>query len=472
MTSQDCDLGLIGLGVMGRNFLLNLADQGFAVAGYDLDGDKVDQLGKEAAADHAIRPAGDMETFIGALKTPRAVMLLVPAGDPVDAVIDELVPRLASGDLIIDGGNSHFSDTDRRGKVLQDKGLLFLGTGISGGAYGARHGPSIMPGGPREGYDRVAALLTKAAAEASGEPCVAYLGQGSAGHYVKMVHNGIEYAFMELIAETYDFLKRGLGFSNDQLQRVFADWNRGALESYLVEITARIFERRDEKTGESLIDKIKDVARQKGTGKWTSQDAMELQVPTPVIDAAVMMRNLSADTTARREASRVLSGPRPTLSGSAEYWIAVWEEALYAGLILAFAQGMALLQAASERYGYHLDLATVARIWRGGCIIRAALLEPIHAAFREDPARRNLILDPKMADALNRRQDALRQATAAAVQTGVPAPAFAAALGYFDAYRHQWLPENLIQAQRDFFGSHRYERVDAEGTFHTDWRSS
>jgi 6-phosphogluconate dehydrogenase len=330
-----------------------------------------------------------------------------------------------------------------------------------------------MPGGSREGYDRVEALLKQAAAKVAGEPCVAYLGGGSAGHYVKMVHNGIEYAFMELIAETYDFLKRGLWFSNEQLHRVFADWNRGALESYLVEITARIFERRDERTGQALIDEIKDVARQKGTGKWTSQDAMGLQVPTPIIDAAVMMRNLSADDTPRQAASRVLSGPRPALSGgSAEHWIKMCEEALYAGLILAFAQGMELLQAASEHYGYHLDMATVARIWRGGCIIRAALLEPIREAFREDPARRNLMLDPKMADALNLHQDALRQVTAAAIQTGVPVPAYAAALEYFDAYRHEWLPENLVQAQRDFFGSHRYERVDAEGTFHTEWRSS
>jgi 6-phosphogluconate dehydrogenase len=472
MNSQNCDLGLIGLGVMGRNFLLNLADHGFAVAGYDLDGDKVDQLQKEASSGHAIRPAADLKTFIGTLKTPRAVMLLVPAGDPVDAVIKELVPRLAAGDLIIDGGNSHFSDTDKRGTDLKDKDLLFLGTGISGGAYGARHGPSIMPGGPREGYDRVAALLSRAAAEVHGEPCVAYLGPGSAGHYVKMVHNGIEYAFMELIAETYDFLKRGLGFSNGQLHRVFADWNRGALESYLVEITARIFERSDERTGKPLIDEIRDVARQKGTGKWTSQDAMELQVPTPIIDAAVMMRNLSADATPRREASKILAGPRPTPSGPGDHWIGIWEEALYAGLVLAFAQGMELLQAASARYAYDLDLAAVARIWRGGCIIRAALLEPIGAAFREEPKRRNLILDPKMAATLNRRQEALRQATAAAMQSGVPVPAYAAALGYFDAYRHTWLPENLVQAQRDFFGSHRYERVDAEGTFHTDWRTS
>ena len=472
MTSQDCDLGLIGLGVMGRNFLLNLADHGFAVAGYDLDGDKVDQLQKEASAGHTIRPAADLETFIGSLKAPRAVMLLVPAGKPVDAVIEALLPRLSPGDLIIDGGNSHFSDTDRRGQDLQDKGLLFLGTGISGGAYGARHGPSIMPGGPREGYERVATLLTKAAADVAGEPCVAYLGNGSAGHYVKMVHNGIEYAFMELIAETYDFLKRGLDFSDAQLHGVFAEWNRGALASYLVEITAQIFARRDERTGQPLIDEIRDVARQLGTGKWTSQDAMGLQVPTPIIDAAVMMRNLSADTAPRQEASKVLAGPRPNLSGSAEHWIGIWGEALYAGLILAFAQGMELLQAASERYAYHLDLSTVARIWRGGCIIRAALLEPISAVFQAEPGRRNLILDPKMADALNRRQDALRQATAAAVQTGVPVPAFAAALGYFDAYRHTWLPENLVQAQRDFFGSHRYERVDAEGSFHTDWEGA
>jgi len=468
--NNGCDLGLIGLGVMGRNFLLNLADHGFAVAGYDLEAEKARQLQREKSSGHDIHPAEKLGAFIDSLKRPRAVMLLVPAGKAVDAVLEQLVPSLGRGDLIIDGGNSHFGDTDRRARKLEDEGLLYLGTGISGGEYGARHGPSIMPGGSREGYERVSAMLEKAAARAKGEPCVSYLGSGSAGHYVKMVHNGIEYAFMQLIAETYDFMKSGLGLSAPELRGVFEEWNRSELESYLIEITARIFDRTDEKTGRPLIDRILDAARQKGTGKWMSQEAMELQVPTPTIDAAVMMRNLSSHKQAREKIGGVFSDPGPKLTGSRRERLGQLKDALYAGLILTFAQGMNLLRKASEQYGYGLDPAAVSRIWRGGCIIRAALLEDVRSAYEETPDLENLMLHPKMAEALKDRQTSLRQVTAAAVQIGVPFAAFASSTGYFDGYRRARLPANLIQAQRDYFGSHRYERVDGDGMFHTRWR--
>jgi 6-phosphogluconate dehydrogenase len=471
MNRSGCDLGLIGLGVMGRNFLLNVADHGFSVAGYDLDTDKVNRLGEEKSPEHDIRPTTDLAGFIHSLRRPRAVMLLVPAGDAVDSVIGELAPLLERDDLIIDGGNSHFTDTDRRGRSLEKKGLLLLGTGISGGESGARHGPSIMPGGPRKGYERIKEILEKAAARVGEAPCVAYLGKGSAGHYVKMVHNGIEYGFMELIAETYDLLRRGLGFSEPELSRTFERWNQAELESYLVDITSRIFSRIDEKTDLPLVEKIADAARQKGTGMWTSQNAKSLQVPTPTIDAAVMLRNLSAGLKIRHQSAEVLSGPQEALNGSRNRWVDQLKDALYAGLMLTFSQGMALLQAASPRYEYDLDLATVARIWRGGCIIRAAVLEDIRAAFKEQPDLPNLLLDPEVGRQVNRRQAALRETAAAAQRIGIPVPAFSASVGYFDAYRSARLPANLIQAQRDYFGSHGYERIDAPGAFHTRWNA-
>jgi 6-phosphogluconate dehydrogenase len=467
--NNGCDLGLIGLGVMGRNFLLNMADNGFSVAGYDLDADKVKQLKTEKSAAHDIRPTADPTEFIESLNRPRAIMLLVPAGNAVDSVIEAFAPRLERDDLIIDGGNSHFTDTDRRGQALEVKGLLFLGTGISGGESGARYGPSVMPGGPPEGYERVKRILEKSAAHVDGDPCVTYLGPGSAGHYVKMVHNGIEYGFMELIAEVYDFLGRGLGLSAPALHDTFEGWNRQVLESYLVQITAQIFSRIDEKTGRPLVEQIRDAARQKGTGMWTSQDAMALQVPTPTIDAAVMMRNLSARGEVRQRTAGVLSGPEQHLSGPKDRWIERLKEALYAGLIVTFSQGMTLLQAASARYDYDLDLAAVARIWRGGCIIRSSVLEEIRAAFRRSPNLANLLLDPNLGQTLSRLQRSLREVTAAAHQIGIPFPGFSASIAYCDGYRSDRLPANLIQAQRDYFGSHRYERIDEKGTFHTQW---
>jgi 6-phosphogluconate dehydrogenase len=388
---------------------------------------------------------------------------------PVDAVIRDLLPHLQPGDLIIDGGNSHFDDTDLRGKMLAEKGLHFLGVGISGGESGARHGPSIMPGGPREAYERVRPIFEAVAAKVNGEPCVTYLGPGSAGHYVKMVHNGIEYGLMQLIAESYDLMKRGLGLSDDELHDVYARWNETELNGFLIEITAQIFRQVDEKTGRRLVDVILDEARQKGTGKWTSQDGMELQAPTPTIDAAVAARDLSTYKTERETASRLLGGPSPSFQGERGAFLEQLRSALYAAMILTYAQGMALLRVASQSYGYGLDLEAVARIWRGGCIIRAALLEPIRAAYRARPDLANLLLDPDLSAELVRRQGDLRAIVSHAAGLGIPAPGLMASLAYLDGYRSAWLPANLIQAQRDYFGAHTYERVDARGVFHTRW---
>ena len=472
MEDKKCDLGLIGLGVMGRNFLLNVADHGFSLTGYDLDAEKVRELNKEKSKRHDIHPAEDLADFIGKLRRPRVIMLLVPAGKPVDSVLEEVTPRLDQGDLIIDSGNSHFKDTDRRSEKLEGHGLFFMGMGMSGGEYGARHGPSIMPGGPREGYGRVENILSQAAAQVNGEPCVAYLGKGSAGHYVKMVHNGIEYGIMELIAETYDLMKRGLGLSAHDLHSVYQDWSSQELASYLVEITAHIFATTDEKTGQPLVEFILDAAKQKGTGKWTEWDATDLQVPTPTIDAAVTMRNLSSLKRERQQAAQCLGGPSVSFGGNQEKFVGQLKDALYSGMMLAYAQGMALLRAASTHYQYGLNLATVARIWRGGCIIRAALLEDILSVFSSKADLPNLLMNQDFAREVMLRQDQLRSVVSTAIQMGLPVPALAASLSYFDGYRSDRLPANLIQAQRDYFGSHTYERTDEEGTFHTQWRQS
>ena len=472
MGNKQCDLGLIGLGVMGRNFLLNVADHGFSLTGYDLDADKAKQLNKEKSDKHDIHPAEDLGDFIAKLRRPRVIMLLVPAGKPVDSVIEEMTPRLAQGDLIIDSGNSHFKDTDRRSDKLAGQGLLFMGMGMSGGEYGARHGPSIMPGGPPEGYGRVENILSQAAAQVDGEPCVAYLGKGSAGHYVKMVHNGIEYGIMQLIAETYDLMNRGLGLTAHDLYDVYRRWSGQELASYLVEITSHIFATTDEKTGQPLVEVILDAAKQKGTGKWTEWDATDLQVPTPTIDAAVTMRNLSSLKSERQQAAEHLGGPSGTYGGDQQKFLGQLKDGLYSGMILTYAQGMELLRRASSHYGYGLDLATVARIWRGGCIIRAALLEDMRSVFSSSPDLPNLLMNRDFAQEVMRRQGQLRTVVCTAVQMGLPIPALAASLSYFDGYRSDRLPANLIQAQRDYFGSHTYERTDEEGTFHTQWRQS
>jgi 6-phosphogluconate dehydrogenase len=473
MTDHDnnkkCDIGLIGLGVMGRNFAQNMADHGFSVAGYDRDKEKNQALMSEKTKQQELQAGHDLKEFIGLLSRPRAVMMLVPAGNPVDAVIDELLLYLEPGDLIIDSGNSRFTDTNRRIRSIEDKGFLYLGMGMSGGESGARRGPSLMPGGTRKGYERIAKILEAAAAHVDDDPCVAYLGPGSSGHYVKMVHNGIEYAVMQLISETYDLMKQGLRMEPEELHSVFDRMNREELNSYLIEITADIFLQKDEKTGKPLIDVILDEARQKGTGEWTAWDALDLQVPTFNIDIAVMMRDMSAYKALREKAGQVLKGPKPNFEGERETFVRRIKNALYAAMIIAYTQGMALLAQASKTYEYGLDLETVARIWRGGCIIRAALLENIRSAYQSNPNLENMLLDDQLGRAVIDREKDLRHIVCTGAKLGLPIPGLMMALSYFDAFRSSRLPANLIMAQRDYFGAHTYARVDAAGTFHTKW---
>ena len=473
MTDHDqnkkCDIGLIGLGVMGSNFALNVADHGFSVAGYNRKEDKIRQLSEIKSAHHKIETTQDIRSLCQMVRTPRAILLLVPSGPPVDAVIESLVPHMEAGDLIIDSGNSHFTDTDRRSKSLEKKGLLFMGMGMSGGESGARHGPSLMPGGPRKGYERVGNILEAAAARVDKSSCVAYLGPGSAGHYVKMVHNGIEYGLMQLISETYDLMKRGLGMGPDELHAVYDRWNKEELNSYLIEITSDIFLQKDDKTGQPLIDVILDEAKQKGTGEWTAWDALDLQVPTFNIDTAVMMRDMSAHKNQREKAGHMLKGPSPRFEGERNPIIRQIKNALYAGMIITYAQGLALLAKASKTYQYNLNLETVARIWRGGCIIRAALLEDIRSAHKSNPSLENLLFDGHLGQAVVAREAELRAVVRTGVALGLPMPGLMMALSYFDAFRSGWLPANLIMAQRDYFGAHTYERMDEEGTFHTKW---
>lgn len=467
---QRSDIGLIGLGTMGRNFLLNIADHGFSVAGYDTDLVKVNALRQESK-DYNILAADSLQEFVALLRKPRAVILLVPAGNPVDSVINQLMELFQPGDLIIDAGNSHFKDTDSRTHKLADKNIQLLGVGISGGEEGARNGPSIMPGGSEKAYERVRPIFEAVAAKVNKLPCVTYLGPGSAGHFVKMVHNGIEYAIMQLISETYDLMKRGLNFTDEQLHDVYRDWNNGDLKGFLLEITSNIFTKADDKTGKHLIDEISDVARQKGTGMWTSQSAMELQIPVPSIDTAVSMRDLSALEHQRERASKIIYRPLRHFDGDKEIFVSQLNHALYTGTIIAYAQGMAVLTAASEKYLYHLNLEEVARIWRGGCIIRSSSLKDIQEAFHLRPDLSNLLLDVHMSQKVLKNQEYLRYIVCQATELGIPIPGFMSSVSYLDAYRSSWLPANLIQAQRDYFGAHTYERVDTKGTFHTDWVS-
>ncbi len=397
MESDYFEIGMVGLGVIGLNLAMNIADHGFSVIGLDKDLNKVSAVNAESRK-RPVQATGQIDEFIRLLRKPRAVFILVPAGPPVDAVIKELMPLLDPGDILIDAGNSYYKDTELRQKTLAQKGILLLGVGLSGGEYGARFGPSLMPGGPVEAYERVQPVLEAVAARVGGEPCVAYLGPGSAGHYVKMVHNGLEYGWMELIAECYDLMERGLNLSDQQIQSIFEEWDHSELNSYLIEITGNIFGKVDERTGKLLVDVILDEARQKGTGKWVSQDAMDLQVPVPTIDIAVAFRDLSGHKAEREMACRALTGPDRKLTLPAEQAIAQAKNALYAGMIITFAQGMALLNAASASYQYHLNLETIARIWRGGCIIRAALLEKVRKAFQNTPNLTNLLLDPTLGE--------------------------------------------------------------------------
>lgn len=468
MDNNSYDLGMVGLGVMGRNLLLNMADNGFAVAGYDKDEKKVNAL-KDEGKDKKVIGVKSIDEFIKLLRKPRAIMMLVPAGKAVDSVINDLLPHLDKDDIIIDGGNSHFTDTNRHFEELTKKGINFFGVGVSGGEKGARFGPSIMPGGSKEAYDRIKDILEKASAKVDKEPCVTYLGPGSAGHYVKMVHNGIEYALMELIAETYNLMKNGLNLNNDDLHKIYKEWNGGELQSFLVEITANIFNQPDDKSDKRLIDMILDAAKQKGTGKWTSQDAMELQIPLPTIDSAVEMRDMSSFKDERKKASKILSGPKPNFNGNKDEFIKRIHNAMYFGMIVAYAEGMALLRLASDKYDYNLNLQDVAKIWRGGCIIRSTFLEDIRYAFKENSKLVNLLVDKEISKRLINMQGDLRSVITKGIEWGIPVTALSSSLAYYDSYRSEWMPANLIQAQRDNFGSHTYERIDEDGTFHTQW---
>ena len=459
---------MIGLGTMGRNLVLNMLDHGFSVAGYDQDPGKVTALEQEAG-EKPVLGCTDLTAFSAALRRPRNILLLVPAGPIVDAVTEALRPLLDQSDLLVDCGNSHYTDTNRRIGLLEKEGLHFMGIGVSGGESGARLGPSIMPGGNPEAYARIAPLLEAVSAKVNGDPCVTWLGPGSAGNYVKMVHNGIEYALMQLLAESYHLLKDAGGLSNEELNTVFRQWNQGPLQSFLVEITAEIFAQPDEFGPGQLIDKIRGSARQKGTGMWTSQDALSLHAPIPAIDTAVAQRDLSALATQREAAQNLYGLPATEAPGPSYGLVGQIEQALQAATLLSYAQGMALLSQASGAYRYGLDLSEVARIWRGGCIIRAALLEDIRSVYRERPDLPNFLLDTGIAQRLLAHEKGLRQTVQLAVQQGIPLPVHMACLSYFDSYRRSWLPANLIQAQRDFFGAHSYERTDREGVFHTRW---
>lgn len=465
---SKADIGLTGLAVMGMNLVLNMERNGFTVAVHN----RTTKTMRDFVAAHPGKKLVSCETmqdFVNALSKPRKIMVMVKAGKPVDAVIEQLVPLLEPGDLIIDGGNSYFMDTERRSKDLEAKGLRFIGTGVSGGEEGALKGPSIMPGGQREAYDLVKDIFVAISAKVNGEPCVTYIGPRGAGHYVKTVHNGIEYGDMQLIAEAYDILHRALNLSNQELSDIFAEWNRGELQSYLIEITAAIFKRIDPETGKHLVDLILDEAQQKGTGKWTSQNAFDLGIPIPTINAAVESRCMSAIKAERVAASKVLTGPSAKFSGNRQQLINAVRDALYMAKICSYAQGMALLRAASKEYDYNLPYGEIAAIWRGGCIIRAQFLNRITDAFRRNPDLPNLMLDESFREDVTRRQDSLRHVVQTAISLGIPALAFSSALAYYDAYRTERLPANLTQAQRDFFGAHTYRRIDKPGDFHTEW---
>jgi 6-phosphogluconate dehydrogenase len=467
---EKAKFAMVGLGVMGQNLALNIASKGYPVAVYNRTESVTRQFVESLEGDQAIHGTYSYMELAASLEKPRRIMLMVKAGPAVDTVIADIKPHLEPGDILIDGGNSFFDDTERRTVELEIENFLFIGTGVSGGEEGALHGPSIMPGGSRAAWDALAEILTAAAAKADdGEPCVDYIGPRGAGHYVKMVHNGIEYAIMQLIAEAYDLLGRGLGMGADALGDLFEEWNAGELESYLIEITYKILRKRDPETGKPLLDVILDEAQQKGTGKWTSQNAFDLGAPTHTINAAVSSRIISGMKSQRIAAQALIEGPEPAFSGDRDEMIAAVKNALYASIILAYAQGFGLMGLASEEYNYALDMKTIAKIWRAGCIIRADLLDDIMQAYDRDPGLDNLLMDGHFRDQVVKRQSGLRYVLTNAIQMGIPVYALSSALAYFDAYRTERLPANLIQAQRDYFGAHTYRRLDQEGSFHTNW---
>ena len=462
----------MGLAVMGQNLALNIANNGFPIAVYNRTVARTHEFLAGPAHGTAIRGAETLEGFVESLASPRTIIMMVQAGAAVDAVLQQLRPLLSAGDIVIDGGNSLYRDTIRRGQELADTGIQYVGMGVSGGEEGALKGPSLMPGGPRAAYDHLAPILTQIAAQTDDGACVSYIGQGGGGHYVKMVHNGIEYGDMQLIAEAYDLLRRTQGLSARDLAAIFAEWNQGELQSYLIEITADVLAYVDPDSKQPLVDVILDASGQKGTGKWTSQDALDLGVPIPTIDAAVWSRNISALKAERVHAAGVLPGSAAGGSDSkpGDGFVGQVRDALYAAKIVAYAQGMALLREASREYDFGLDLAEVARIWKGGCIIRAALLDQIKAAFRADPDLTNLLLHPPLAAQVGDRLAAWRQVATTARRSGIPCPALSASLDYYDTYRYAHMPANLIQAQRDYFGAHTYQRTDQPGVFHTEWQ--
>lgn len=469
MTKQQ--IGVVGLAVMGRNLALNIESRGYSVAVYNRSFEKTEEFLADEAAGKNFFGAEELEEFVQTLETPRKIILMVKAGAATDKVIESLQPYLEKGDILIDGGNTLFEETMRRNKVLDETGIHFIGTGISGGEEGALKGPSIMPGGQREAYELVAPILEAISAKADdGEPCVTYVGPNGAGHYVKMVHNGIEYGDMQLIAEAYDILKNAFQMDANELHEVFADWNKGELDSYLIDITADIFTKVDEKTGKPTVDIIMDKAGQKGTGKWTSKNALDLGVPLPLITESVFARYISSLKEERVVASSKLSGPdmQPYTGDRAELIEAV-RKALYMSKIISYTQGFAQLRAASEEYKWDIQFGDIAMIWRAGCIISASFLQKIKEAYDRTPDLQNLILDPYFKDVVDNYQSALRDVVALAVKNGIPVPTFSSAIAYYDSYRTADLPANLIQAQRDYFGAHTYQRKDMEGTYHTKW---
>ncbi|RYG42431.1 MAG: NADP-dependent phosphogluconate dehydrogenase [Chitinophagaceae bacterium] len=463
------DFAMVGLGTMGRNLLLNISDHGFAAIGFDKDPAKGSELESSANAGTTVKAAGSLKEMVDSLKAPRKIMILVPAGPIVDAVITELLPLLQEGDIVIDGGNSHFTDTISRINSLKDKKIHFMGMGVSGGEHGARTGPSIMPGGDKEAWKHLQPILESISAKVNTDPCVAYMGNNAAGHYVKMVHNGIEYGIMQLISEVYDLLKRGLELSNDELHEVFSKWNAGELQSFLIEITAGIFPKVDEVTGNRLIDIILDKAGSKGTGKWTSQEAMNLPVSLPTIDMAVAMRDLSGYKKEREQAAQLYKPKIKTFVTNKDKLVQQVGDALYTATLITYAQGLAMLQKASTERQMDIPLKDVVRIWRGGCIIRSAQLEIFTAAYLKQPALPNILLDKKIAAIVKKKQPALRKTVQLFSTAKIPGAAIMSALAYLDAYTSERMATNLIQAQRDFFGAHTYQRIDKEGSFHTEW---
>lgn len=467
------DFGMIGLGVMGQNLLYNMADHGFSVLGLDLDEKKAQALEQGAPAGTYVKGTTDTKTFVEGLSTPRRITLLVPAGKPVDAVVASLIPFLEKGDIIIDGGNSHYTDTLSRVKELAAKGFHFMGMGVSGGEKGARFGPSIMPGGDKEAYEHVKPLLEAISAKVGKdqEPCTAYMGKDAAGHFVKMVHNGIEYAIMEVISEVYDLLKNGLGYTNEQLHDLFARWNEGRLQSFLIEITRDIFATKDPETGNYLVDMILDKAGAKGTGKWTSQDAMDTGVAIPSIDMAVSMRTLSAYKDDRLKAAALYAPVIHKIEADPAAFEAKVEAALYVSTIICYAQGLSLLVKASEELQMEIPLKDVVKIWRGGCIIRSTLLETFYQAYLADANLSNILLDEAIAKEVKAGQQDLRDVVSAAAKSGIAIGAIQSSLAYLESFVSAKMPTNLIQAQRDNFGSHTYQRTDKEGVFHTEWEA-